>query len=70
MSDPFVAKDMTLLEVVRLHPATQDVFRARDEQAGECIMCKALFETVETVAERYGLDLDRLMADLNRAAER
>lgn len=64
-----IAPDMTLLDVVHRYRATEAVFRARDEQAGECLLCKALFETVVEVAERYGLDLDALLADLEAAAE-
>ncbi|XXJ18046.1 hypothetical protein ACR42D_00530 [Desulfovibrio caledoniensis] len=59
-----VTPDMTLLDIVHQHRATEAVFRARDEQAGECLLCKALFETVADAATRYGLDLDALMADL------
>ncbi|WP_353616778.1 hypothetical protein [Desulfovibrio sp. Huiquan2017] len=64
-----VTPDMTLLDIVHRYRATEPVFRARDEQAGECLLCKALFETVADVAARYGLDLDALMADLEAAAE-
>jgi hypothetical protein len=63
-----ITPDMTLLDVVHQYRATEAVFRARDEQAGECLLCKALFETVADVAARYGLDLDALLADLDAAA--
>lgn len=63
-----VTPDMTLLDIVRQHPATEAVFRARDDQAGECVLCQALFETVETMTNRYGLDLEQLLSDLERAA--
>ncbi len=63
-----ITPDMTLLDIVGQHRATEDVFRARDEQAGECLLCNALFETVAATADRYGLDLDRLLEDLERAA--
>ena len=59
---------MTLLDVVHRYRSTEAVFRARDEQAGECLLCKALFETVADAAARYGLNLDALMADLDAAA--
>ncbi|OIQ50024.1 hypothetical protein BerOc1_01954 [Pseudodesulfovibrio hydrargyri] len=62
-----ITPDMTLLDIVHKHRAAEAVFRARDEQAGECLLCKALFETVADVAARYGLDLDALMADLEAA---
>jgi hypothetical protein len=64
-----ITPDMTLLDVVHQYRSTEAVFRARDEQAGECLLCKALFETVADVAARYGLDLEALLADLEAAAE-
>lgn len=63
-----ITPDMTLLDVVHRYRSTEAVFHARDEQAGECLLCKALFETVADAAARYGLDLDALMADLDAAA--
>ncbi|BDQ33748.1 DUF1858 domain-containing protein [Pseudodesulfovibrio portus] len=67
MSTPRITPDMTLLDIVHKYRATEPVFRTFDEQAGECLLCKALFETVETAAKRYGLDLEKLLADLERA---
>ena len=55
---------MTVLDVVSRCRETEAVFKRYDEQAGECICCQALFETVQDVAEKYHLDLERLMADL------
>ena len=68
MGSPLITPDMTLLDTVHRHPATEPVFRTRDEQAGECLLCKALFETIEDAAKHYDLDLDELLADLERAA--
>lgn len=65
---PRITADMTLLDVVAAHPATEPVFRSRDEEAGECLLCQALFEPVGDAARRYGLDLAALLADLNEAA--
>jgi len=62
-----ITPDMTLLDIVHRWQAAIPVFQARDGQAGECLMCQALFETVGQVAERYGLDLDALLADLEKA---
>jgi len=59
---------MTVLEIVSRHRATEAVFKAWDHRAGECICCQALFDTVQQVAERYQLDLNRLMAELSAAA--
>ncbi len=63
-------KDMTVLDVVGRWPAAQDVFREYDAEAGECIMCQALFDTLSDVALRYGLDLAAMLDKLARAAER
>ncbi|WP_243544088.1 DUF1858 domain-containing protein [Pseudodesulfovibrio tunisiensis] len=68
--DRKISPDMTLLDIVHDHPDTEAVFRARDEQAGECLLCQALFDTVAEVAERYGLDAEKLLDDLAQAAIR
>lgn len=61
--------DMTVLDIVSRYRQTQDVFKRYDEQAGECICCRALFDSLRDVAERYGLDLRKLMADLVHAVD-
>jgi hypothetical protein len=58
---------MTVLDIISRYRETEAVFKAWDHRAGECICCRALFETVQQVADRYGLDLDRLMAELHAA---
>ena len=56
---------MTVLDILSRHRETEAVFKAWDSRAGACICCQALFDTVQQVADRYGLDLDRLMAEIN-----
>jgi hypothetical protein len=62
---PCIEPRMTVLDVVSRCRATEAVFKRWDSRAGECICCQALFDTLRQVADRYGLDLDRLMAELN-----
>jgi hypothetical protein len=57
-----------LLSVVEKYPATQAVFEAYETQAGECICCNALFQTIEEVAAKYSLSLETFLEDINRAA--
>jgi hypothetical protein len=57
-----------VLSVVEKYPATQAVFEAYETQAGECICCNALFQTIEEVAAKYTLDLETFLEDINRAA--
>jgi len=64
-----ITKDQEVLGVVEKHPATQSVLEEYDERAGECICCNALFQTIEEVAAKYGLDLERLLKDINNAAK-
>jgi len=60
---------MTVLDVLNLHRQTEAVFKQYDKQAGECICCQALFEPLQDLAERHGIELDRFMADLESAAK-
>ncbi len=62
-----ISPDLTILEVLSRHRQTEAVFRRYDEQAGVCLCCRALFDTLEEAAAKYGLDLDRLLADLEAA---
>jgi len=60
---------MTVLEVVSSFPATQPVFRSCDAAAGGCLLCEALFDTIDAVASRYNLDLPALLEALETAAQ-
>ncbi len=64
-----ISPDMTVLDLVSRYEATQKVFKVYDVKAGECICCQSLFDTLETVAEKYGLNLEKLLTDLAVAAE-
>jgi len=48
---------------------TEAVFKRYDAQAGECICCRSLFESVQDVAQKYGLDLKSLLRDLEAARD-
>ena len=59
--------EMTILDVISKYRKTEAVFKQYDHQAGECICCHALFESLKDVAAKYGLDLKRLLKDLETA---
>ena len=67
MYKPSISKNMTVLDVVSEHRGTEEVFRSYDARAGECICCNSLFETIEAIAQKYGLDLYSLVDDLEEA---
>ena len=60
--------EMTVLDVLSRHRKTEEVFKLYDKQAGECICCQALFEPLRKVALTYGLNMEKLLTDLEAAA--
>lgn len=66
--DHQIHPEMTVLDIVSRYGKTEAVFKQYDKQAGECICCQALFEPLNKVAVRYGLNLEKLMADLDTIA--
>ncbi len=62
-NDP-IHPEMTVLEVVSRYRRTEAVFKSYDARAGECICCQALFESLRDMAEKYDLDLNKLLAEL------
>ena len=66
-NDRRITPDMTVLDVIDRYRNTEAVFRKYDKQAGVCICCQALFETIGDVAAKYELDLDHFLLDLEEA---
>ena len=64
-----IRKDMTILDILCDHQETQKVFPRYDQVIGECVMCNHMFETLEEFCSRYQLDCDRLLAELQAAAQ-
>ncbi len=67
MKDRRITMDMTVLEVIDRYRNTESVFKKYDEQAGVCICCQSLFETIGEVATKYRLNLDQFLLDLEDA---
>jgi hypothetical protein len=64
-----IIPEMTVLDVVSRYRGSENIFKKYDEQAGICICCKALFETLREVAEKYGIDLIHLLTELEAIAD-
>lgn len=64
VNDPPVHAEMTLLDVIARHRQTEAVFRNYDQKAGVCLCCEALFDTLKGACDKYGLELDKLLSDL------
>jgi len=65
--DRRITPDMTVLDVIDRYRNTEAVFRKYDEQAGVCICCQALFETIGDVAAKYKLEINHFLSDLEDA---
>ena len=65
--DP-ITPDMTIIDVLHQHRQTEAVFRSYEGEAQGCLLCHALFDTLAEAAAKYGLNLDRLLKDLQEAA--
>ncbi len=66
--DHKIHTEMTVLNIVSKYRETEAVFKSYDKKAGVCICCHALFEPLSKVAVRYGLNLEKLLEDLEDAA--
>jgi hypothetical protein len=64
-----ILPEMTVLDVVSRYKGGEAIFRKYEEQAGVCICCQALFETLRDVANKYNIDLETLLTDLEAFAE-
>jgi hypothetical protein len=60
--------EMTVLEVLCRHRQTEHIFRKYDAAAGVCLCCQARFDSLADLARKYGLELEKLLADLEMAA--
>lgn len=70
MKGKHIDPDMTVLDIVSAHKNTIAVFKEFDGQAGACICCTSLFVSLRAVADKYRLDLDFLLSELEKAAEK
>jgi len=66
---PHILPEMTVLDVVSRYRGSETIFKKYDEQAGVCICCQALFKTLSEVAEKYGINLETLLTDLEAFTE-
>jgi len=61
----FIRPEMTILDVISQYRQTESVFKAYDEKAGVCLCCEALFDSLKDIATKYGLNLEKLLSDLD-----
>ena len=65
---PVISKDMLIREIVSKYPETIEVFLNHNMH---CIGCAvAHIETLAQGAEAHGIDIDKMVKDLNKAVEK
>ncbi len=63
-----ITKDSNLLEVVQKHPETAEVFM---KHGLHCIGCMAAqYESIEQGAKAHGIDVKKLVKELNEIIEK
>jgi hybrid cluster-associated redox disulfide protein len=63
-----ITKDMSIGEVVEKYPDTAEVFM---KHGMHCLGCAvAHFENIEQGAEAHGIDVKKLVEDLNKTAKK
>jgi len=65
---PTIDPDMTLLDFISRSRHTEAVFKQYDEKSGVCLCCQAFFDPLQEVADKYGLELDWLLVDIELTA--
>ncbi|MCF8012069.1 MAG: DUF1858 domain-containing protein [Clostridiales bacterium] len=60
-----ITKDMTILEIAEKYPGSLEVFKIYDERFQTCICCNSLFDTLEQVCSKYGIDLEEILSKIN-----
>jgi hybrid cluster-associated redox disulfide protein len=63
-----ITKDMSFSEVLQKHPETAVVFMSHGMHCIGCMM--AQFETIEQGAVAHGIDVKKLVEDLNKAIKK
>lgn len=66
MDNRLITPEMTILEIVDKYPQTESIIRKYDQQAGVCLCCQALFESLRDTAIKFGLNIEKLLDDLNQ----
>lgn len=63
-----ITKDMGIMEIVQSYPETVDVFFRYGMHCLGCVAAR--FETLEQGATAHGIDIDKMVRDLNAAVKK
>lgn len=61
--------DLTILDIVSKYRETETIFKKYDEKAGVCLCCEDLFNSLKDIADKYCMNLEEIIADLQKVIE-
>ncbi len=65
----YIHPEMTVIDIITRYRETEKVFKKFDKNAGVCICCEALFDTIQVVSEKFNLELESLLSELTIAVD-
>jgi hypothetical protein len=60
-----VTPDTAIIDIISIHRQTEQVFKRLEAETGTCICCEGLFLSVRDAAQRFGFNMESVMADIN-----
>lgn len=57
-----ITKDTILFDLVEKYPSSEDYFRTINKD--KCILCYNLFDSLESIAEEFDLDLENFLKEI------
>ena len=63
-----ITKDTLIFDILRLHPESLEVFNSYNMGCASCLGIQS--ESVEKASLMHGLDMDKLIEDLNKAVSK
>lgn len=61
--------DMTILDIVSKYRETETIFKKYDNKASVCLCCEGLFDSLKDIADKYCMNLEEIMTDLQKVIE-
>lgn len=62
-----ISKDMSIYDTLQEHPDSREIFLKHGMHCLDCM--GAVMESIEAGAKMHGLNLEQLMAELNRLSD-
>ena len=60
-----VTPETAIIDIISAHRQTEKVFKRLEAETGTCICCQGLFLSVRDAAQRFGFNMESVLADIN-----